>query len=314
MDGLLNIVASAAGLSSKHFVNVLQGFDEHQAFGQRVSVLEIKNEIIGICGFMSRNRLFILQAPNELESTVSLITNSLNSHGSKYEGLLLLKTFVAQCQLDVIEQKGGLWISLCTKVCGQKKPAAAVCLAYDILIDLLERSVHVPELGKSIANNLLSKVVETVGGQAPECHLAALKCIEACMRLYPGPCGSSRGIIERFLDSLIDDSDVAVVRQTGKCHHLLQQVRGGGTQGIKSKDAWALLQLKLVHVMHEALDAIYSHTSETADGNVHGTSDELAKALEKWPKLNLSAEPVARVTALFNRFRNLCEFLRIALR
>lgn len=37
MDGLLNIVSSAAGLKTKHFVNVLQGFDEHQAFGQRVS-------------------------------------------------------------------------------------------------------------------------------------------------------------------------------------------------------------------------------------------------------------------------------------
>lgn len=255
-----------------------------------------------------------MQAPNELESTVSQITNNLNSHAQKYEGLLLLKSFVSQCQLDVLEQKGGLWISLCTKICGQKKPAAAVCLAYDILVDLLERSLHVPELGKSIANNLLSKVIETVAGQSSECQLAALKCIEACMRLYPGPCGSSRGIIERLLDALIDDGDLAVVRQTGKCHHLLQQVRGGGTQGIKSKDAWALLQLKLVHVLHESLDALYSHTSETADGNVHGAGAELTKALEKWPKLNLSAEPVARVTALFNRFRNECEFLRIALR
>lgn len=249
-----------------------------------------------------------------MESTVSLITNSLNSQSQKYEGLLLLKSFVSQCQLDVIEQKGGLWISLCTKICAQKKPAAAVCLAYDIVIDLLERSVHVPELGKSIANNLLGKVIETIGGQSSECRLVALKCIEACMRLYPGPCGSSRAIIERYLDALIDDSDVAVVRQTGRCHHLLQQVRGGGTQGIKSKDAWALLQLKLVHVLHEALDGIYSHTSETADGNSLGASDELKKALEKWPKLSLSAEPVARATALFNRFRNVCEFLRVALR
>lgn len=249
-----------------------------------------------------------------MESTIALITNNLNSHDQKYEGLLLLKTFATQCQLDVIEQKGSLWISLCTKVCAQKKPAAAVCLAYDILIDLLEKSIHVPDLSKSIANNLLSKLIETVNGLSAECHLAALKCIDTCMRLYAGPCGSLRGIIERFLDTLIDDSDVAVVRQTGKCHHLLQQVRGGGTQGVKSKDAWALLQLKLVYVLHEALDAIYSHTSETADGNVHGASDELMKAVEKWPKLTLSAEPVARVTMLFNRFRNLCEFLRVALR
>lgn len=36
MDGLLNIVSSAASLSTSHFANILNGFDEHQAFNQRV--------------------------------------------------------------------------------------------------------------------------------------------------------------------------------------------------------------------------------------------------------------------------------------
>lgn len=252
--------------------------------------------------------------PNELEATISLITQNLNGQSQKYEGLLLLKSFVSQCQLDVIEQKGALWMSLCTKVCGQKKPAVAVCLAYDIIGDLLERSLHIPELGKSISSTLLSKVIESIAGQSPECHLAALKCLQVCMRLYAGPCGSSRGIIERFLDALIDVDNMLVVRHVGKCYHLLQQIRGGGVHGIKSKDAWALLQLKYIHVLHDAMDAIYSHTSETADGNMPGDSNELKKALEKWPKLNVSAEPMARATALFTRFRNTCEFLRVALR
>lgn len=244
-----------------------------------------------------------------MDSIVSLITNCLNSQDQKYEGLLLLKNFISQCQLDIIEQKGNLWISLCTKVCIQKKPAAAVCLSYDVIIDLLEKSIHIPELGKSIASNLLSKIIESVNGLSGESHLAALKCIETCMKLYPGPCGSSRTIIDRFLATFVDDTDRTLVRQSGKCLHLLQQVRGGGSQGLSQKNAWALLQTQLIGSLHSILDQIYANTAETYDGNSYATDAELLKV----PELLLNAEPVARATQLVTRFQNLSEYFRVIL-
>ena len=78
---------------------------------------------------------------------------------TKYRGLLLLKAFLKQCPLDIFEQKATLWINLCTKVCAQRKPGNAVGLAYDVLGDILEISVHIPELAKSIP---LSKIIETI--------------------------------------------------------------------------------------------------------------------------------------------------------
>lgn len=253
--------------------------------------------------------MFVFQSTSELDAVVSLITNCLNSHDKKYDGLLLLRSFLIQCQLDIIEQKGNLWLTLCTKICGQKNPAAHVNLSYEIISDILTRSIHIPELGKAISSNFLSKIIESVNGQSNECHLAALKCLERCMKHYAGPSGSSRAIIERFLLSFIDSSNRAHVIQSGKCLQQLQQVRGGNVQGISQKNAWNQLQMQLLGSLHKILNQIYANTSETFDG--YHFDDEIVTL--KTTELNLSAEPIERANQLFTRFRNLCDYLRITI-
>lgn len=244
-----------------------------------------------------------------MDITVTLITNSLNSHEKKFEGLLLLRTFVTQCQLDIIEQKGSLWLSLCTKICMQKKPLSTVSLSYDVISNILTKSIIIPDLSKTISSTLLSKIIESVNGLPSECYFAALKCLEICMKLYAGPCGSSRGIIDRFLCGLVDSTNRSLVLQAGKCLHLLQQVRGGGggVQGMSQKGAWSLLQSQLLGSLHRILDDIYANTMETYDGNM-GDAITL-----KIAELNLSAEPLERAVQLVTRFKNLCEYLRVAL-
>lgn len=137
-------------------------------------------------------------------------------------------------------------LSLCTKICCQKKPAATVCIGYEFMSDNLVKSVHIPDLGKAIASNLLSKIIESVNGLPAECHLAALKCLETCMKLYTGPSGPSRSFIDRFLGTFIDTTNQAIFIQSGKCLLQLQQVRGGNVQGTSIKGAWSNLQSQLL--------------------------------------------------------------------
>lgn len=249
------------------------------------------------------------QATHELDAIVSLITNGLNSHERKHEALLLLRSFLVQCQLDIVEQKGSLWLSLCTKICARKKPAATVCLSYEVISDILTKSVHIPDLGKAIASNLLSRIIETVNGLSPECHLVALKCLENCMKLYAGPSGASRAIVDRFLATFIDSTDQALVIHSGRCLLQLQQVRGGNTQGTSVKNAWTNLQSQLLGSLHGLLNQIFANATETYDGfNI----DEELPTL-KTAELHLKPEPVERATQLFTRFKNLCQYLRIVL-
>lgn len=243
-----------------------------------------------------------------------MITNNINNQSTSYEALLLLKSFLSQVQLDLVEQKGVVWLSQCVKICNQKYSSSATLLAYNLIEDFLEKSVHIPDLGKAITSNLLSKIIESIQGLPRECFLSALKCVETCMRIYPGSCGASRGIIERFLENFIDENDVGLVQRVGKCHHMLQQVRGGGNQGIKQKDSWSIHQLRLIHLIHDVLDLIFQHTSETVDGNVPIDNEDLKKAIARWPSLKLITDPLPRITALFIRLRNLCKFLQITLR
>lgn len=243
---------------------------------------------------------------------MSHIAFQLNNVSSKYEGLLLLKAFLSQCSLDVIEQKGAIWITLCTKVCAQKKPANAVVVAYDVINELVRRSSHVPDLAKAISSNLLSKIIDSVTGAPTQCQPAALTCLQICMELYPGPCGSARNIIEKHLASFIDQTDAGLVKQVGRCLQLLQQIRGGGNQGLSQKSAWAQLQLQLVGTLHANLDLIYANTAETYDGG-HFGGNEADAMLLKVPELNLSAEPISRATQLVTRFCNVTQYLRTAL-
>lgn len=227
---------------------------------------------------------------------------------------MLLRSFLVQCQLDIIEQKGNLWLSLCTKICAQKKPAATVCLSYEVISEILVKSVHIPDLGKAIASNLLSKIIESVSGLPAECHLAALKCLETCMKLYAGPSGASRAIIDRFIGTFIDSTNQALVIQSGKCLLQLQQVRGGGGggaggQGISLKGAWSNLQSQLLGNLHLILNQLFANATETYDGF---NFDEEITAL-KTIELNLSPEPIQRAAQLLTRFKNLTNHLRIAL-
>lgn len=242
-----------------------------------------------------------------------MLTNYLNNVKLRHEGLLLLHAFLLQCPLEIIEQKGGLWITLSTKTCVQDKDPTTVNIAYDVIKTLLEKSVDIPELSKSVAGNLLSKVIETVNGVPIQSQLAALKCLETCMKLYPGPCGSSRGHIDRFLSSFIDDVNPVTVRQAAKCLQRFQQIRGGNVHGLSQKNAWSLLQTQLIMNLHKVLDQIFANTVESCDEVNYNTNDSESTNF-KLPELMLSAEPVVRATQLSQRFCNLCQYLRVTLR
>lgn len=212
--------------------------------------------------------------------------------------------FLDECPLDILEQKGALWIILCTKICAQKKPIECISLAYNVLGTLLKKSIHIPELSKAISGNLLSKIIETISAShTPSiAHFAALKFLEIAMITFAGPCGSSKKQIQTFVLSFVDSQTDDIVKQTGKCLQLLQQIRGGGAQGISHKNAWAQLQSQLLGSLHEHLSALFTNTIETFDDG-----GEQMETLDV-PEIELSDEPLPRALQLETRFVNICKY------
>lgn len=171
--------------------------------------------------------LHFVQTNADLNPVILKITDLLNDITTKHEGLLLLITFLDECPLDILEQKGALWITLCTKICAHKKPIESISLAYNILGNIMKKSIHTPELSKAISGNLLSKIIETISySRTPSTtYFSALKFLEIAMITFAGPCGSSKKNIEMFVLSFVDSQNEELVKQAGKCLQLLQQVR-----------------------------------------------------------------------------------------
>lgn len=137
-------------------------------------------------------------------------------------------------------------------------------------------------------------------------HFCALKFLEIAMKTYPGAAGIGKTVTEKFILSFVDSQNEALVTQSAKCLHLLQQTRGGGAHSSAHKLAWTHLQLCLLGSIHELLNGIYSNTSEIVDGFT-GT-ERLAIA-----ELQLSDEPILRTLQLVTRFKNLCRYLQVVL-
>lgn len=85
--------------------------------------------------------------------------------------------------------------------------------------------MHIPELNKTITNVLLTKILETININMPiSIILPAFKCLEICLKLFPGSCGMFKISAEKFILTFIDSNDDQLISQTGECLHLLQQV------------------------------------------------------------------------------------------
>ncbi|XP_055371693.1 proline-, glutamic acid- and leucine-rich protein 1 [Condylostylus longicornis] len=281
-----------------------------------MDLLKIQHEI-SECKFFDalykrsliNHQSFRLSHGKQAEAVYQNIAQKINKQQSQEEGLILLHCFLTQCNLDIIEQKGIMWTTTCLKICSQNRGNSLVSLAYEILGILLEKSCNIPELAKSFSGNYVGKICEMLRLSEPNSYLSTLKCLSICLKNYPGSCGGgSRNLIEQFLiKNFVDSSEQNFVKLSGICLHLLQQVKGGSAFGNSQKVSWKTYQLKLLGSLHNILDLLFINCAEYFD------FEKEEYNLDLYP-LNLSDEPLSRTGQLTTRFKNLVNYLMIAIR
>ncbi|XP_055906809.1 proline-, glutamic acid- and leucine-rich protein 1 [Eupeodes corollae] len=281
MDGILGIFQGIATTEGDSLDTYLNALNEHQSFR--------------------------LKGTTGSDPIVQHITSVLSKPATRREGLILLQCYLDQCPVDALEQKGVLWMTLALKACNSKESETVGELVYGVLKNLATKSVDIPDLSKAFISNFLNKIYDSLSTVVPCAYQSALECVETCLRLHPGPSGPSRGSIEKFLFKFTDSTDEVLTLWSGKCLHLLQQVRGGGVQGISHKAAWQSYQMKLLGSLHSLMDSAFSNCTELYDDSIE--KDQLNIA-----PLELSDEPVKRAMQIYIRFRNLVKYLIAALR
>uniref|UniRef100_A0A1Q3EY87 Pre-rRNA-processing protein RIX1 N-terminal domain-containing protein n=1 Tax=Culex tarsalis TaxID=7177 RepID=A0A1Q3EY87_CULTA len=279
MEGVSKIFGGVVDVKEGNFRQLLAALDEHQTLWT--------------------------EPQHELESHFVKVGSLLGSAGTRDRGLTALAHLIPQCPLEVLEEKLQYYVNVCAKVCSQRGHVATVPLAYDVLKQLLLKSLESSELNKLIISNI-PKLLDNVSSNADSStHAATLDFLETAMRHYPGVTGSAKNRIESYLYSLVDSDDATVVNRTATCLLLLQQIRGGGQHGTLHKKTWDEYQCKLVDSIHELLGRVFEHTPETFD------VDENLECL-KLPALVVQDEPVDGARRIVTRLLNLICYLEKA--
>lgn len=227
----------------------------------------------------------------------------LNTPSSRAEAFIILDSFVSQCSINILEQKGGLWLSICFKYCHPKQNLHE-SIAAKIISKIIRRSTAAPDLQKTLSSTIIPKIIETAINSPSDASFFII--IKSLLENYPAQCGASRQAILRKLWTYVDSQNLQIVSDSGKCHHLLQQVRGGGVQGISHKNMWTQYHLQLLGSIHEYFNLLFANTVESSD--VSGLPDRF-----NIPDIVLSDEPLTKASQLAIRCENLIHYLRLTL-
>ncbi|KAL9921117.1 proline-, glutamic acid- and leucine-rich protein 1 [Glossina fuscipes fuscipes] len=234
------------------------------------------------------------------------INSLLLKPNTRTVGFQLLNQFLDYSQAAVLERKANVWIPLILKSCNSQD-SGNMDLCFDLLKKFAMRCHENCDLSKMFINNYLCKVYESLNNVLEIGIESALRCLEICLRLYAAPSASFQSVIDRFLRKFIDSTDHNIIVYCGKCMHMLQQIRGGGQQGVNHKTRWQEYQNQLVASIHAIFNEMFSNCSETYVGD---SSQEIGNKTIA----DLSSEPVRKAAQLHVRAHNVIEYLIIALK
>ncbi|XP_050068684.1 proline-, glutamic acid- and leucine-rich protein 1-like [Anopheles maculipalpis] len=248
---------------------------------------------------LNEHQSFWKDPQNDLDAIFTRIGTLLAGSRTRDRGLKMLIHLLSGCPLDLVEDKAQFYMNLCMKVCEQRGPIQTMPLVYQLLQQLIHRSLASNDLHKLFVSNL-PKLLESVGPKLPPPVVpSALTFLELAMQHYAGACGPAKSRIETFLYSLVDSTNSLVRNSTARCLLLLQQIRGGGQHGSLHKRTWEEYYRKLVDTIHDLLNQIFVHTPETFD------EEDNLECLKLPPIANTGKNPIRKAHLLAIRAINM---------
>lgn len=258
----------------------------------------------------TEHQAFVNKAPVILQSVVANINGKLNSTSTRYDGLLLLKTFLPQCPVEIFGKNVISWIQQCLKsIDGRQNKQALASASYQALKIILQMSQQMPEMKRTVSGSVVSKIIDAFQQIAPlEVSLSMLECLEVLMCNYGPSCGQHKNVLEKCVLQYVDSSDANVIKRVAHCVAFLPLLGGGGSLGANHVSRWKQEHQKVCATLHYILDELFDSVREIPNSHSSVTSDQVLSL----PSTSETV-PLPRVYQLMNRFINVSKFLQAIL-
>ncbi|KAG2468722.1 proline-, glutamic acid- and leucine-rich protein 1-like [Polypterus senegalus] len=188
---------------------------------------------------------------------VSLSNIRLGSVKTRFEGLCIMAVMVKDSSTELFQQHCLTWLRSIQQIIQSQDPLQTMELAVHVLHDLLQYSSQLPELARNIGLNSIPGILTSLLSVKPECHIAAMEGMHACMTFYPRACGSLRGKLGAYFLSKMDSENTRMQELACSCYSILPTLGSGFSQGIKTSEAWAQQLQCILATAHSLLGQLY---------------------------------------------------------
>ncbi|XP_063706813.1 proline-, glutamic acid- and leucine-rich protein 1-like isoform X2 [Culicoides brevitarsis] len=233
---------------------------------------------------------------------ITKINSLLNNTATRGQAFTFLMHYLPGCSVDVLNERGLVWLNASIKTCGQKHlPNCLIGNGLDVIRILIERSVDASEFMKQINHSLLQKILETAyNTTANNVEYKVINCIIQCMLSYPGLCGPSKNVVEKIAFKYIDSTSTELVRGAALMLFLMQLTRSGGEAKILHKKYFTEYSEQIIGSIHQCFNELFTNVEESFE--IEPNCDETKLKL---PELILSNDPVIKVAQMTQRILNL---------
>lgn len=265
------------------------------AYGDSAPICEKSYVLESICHY---GGLTVCDS-DSFDAVKKKINTYLDSQEKRFEGLVLLRTVVDQCHVDMLQKNVLIWVQKLLKVLQCHGESSGSCkLAYKILKQMLRCLWNYPHLKREASASLLPTLLDTLLELSIEDEWIeqAAECLSACIKYFPATCGLKKDKIEEFLILLLDRWELKEFEPIAECFaHLPACGVDGNDKSSSFQRMWGEQFQQFIGVQNAILNFLY-------DGVENGHGDLKICSAKQLPPV--PEEPRSKVLKLVHRFKS----------
>jgi len=181
----------------------------------------------------------------------------LNSKTDSWLGICLLGITVEQCDTETFRTNCSSWLRTILNIIQVPGKSSVIQYCSKLLDDILRYASEFSELSRELSSSVIPSIVSTLLSNKCSDDPAVLSILSSCIQHFPGPVGSSRNQIEKFLLPFLSSACDETLKAACQCYALLPKCSRSGSSEKKQVCAWEVQWKKVICTIHKLLDAAY---------------------------------------------------------